>query len=274
MIDLPEAYKPYRLFCIAEAIRAETHNTIKSIYVIGTNLKEAQVILKEKGEWVKWLKDEFEMSHQTAYNLMNASDFLDRRPELRDPESPVSCTTSALYLLASSTEEEVDEVLDEIEGRITRIGVLRLRAAKWTEAVEKMMEQDEGAAYHAIEQAMHDQGLRLAALDLFTKHEDRFSELAGEDVPTMQRDVGMTFEERNPPPNGALPPRCQFIEDNRGVNIMVWIDHEDGTTVTHCIAHFPRQLPPVALSYRNAALYGTVKELKVRPWDVESAEVL
>lgn len=266
MTELPQ---PYRLYCLAEHIRAETKKTIEGIVTIGKDLIEAQSILKGEGMWVQWLRDEFEWSHQTAYNFINAANLVERYPILAHRD----CTMSAIYLLASSTDDEIEQVITGVEGRITRSSALSVKARKWTDAVEELLKDDYGAAYHAIEKAMQDTNLHSAAMTLFTKHEEVFAALSGEDVPTVQKDVGMSFDERNPKP-GSLPPQCQLTENEQGVHIVVWIDDGNDKKVPYMIASFPRRLPPAAMAYRNAALHGAMKEAGVRPWEFEAGEML
>ncbi len=265
--NLPETYRLYKL---AEEIRNESRETVRSICLIGRRLKEAQEILKGEGTWVQWLRDEFEWSHQTAYNFINAANLAQRYPDLLKGEY----TLSALYLLAGASDDEVQTVLTQVEegGRLTKGKALRvIRQQRWKEAMETLVEADPGTAYHEIEQKMQEEYYHEAAVDLFKKYEEQFAELASEDDTTLEIDVGMTVEERHPEPaTDALPPQCQLEETGDACKVIVWVVEEsngNGVSKPYTIATFPRHLPPAALAWRNAAMLAVVNKFKIRLWE-------
>ncbi len=266
-VILPETYRLYKL---AEEIRNESRETVRSICLIGRRLKEAQEILKGEGTWVAWLKEEFEWSHQTAYNFINAANLAQRHPDLLKGEY----TLSALYLLAGASDDEVQTVLAQVEegGKLTKGKALRvIRQQRWKEAMEILVEADPGAAYHEIEFKMQEEYYHEAAVELFKKYEEQFAVLASEDKSTLEIDVGMTIEERYPVEDHSpidMPPQCQLEETGDACKVIVWVVGEaNGESKPYTIATFPRHLPPAALAWRNAAMLAVVNKFKIRLWE-------
>jgi hypothetical protein len=259
----PEKPLEYALYNLAETIRDETRRTVIGIVTIGRCLTEAQALLKGEERWVSWLKDEFEWSHQTAYNFINAAALVGRYPDLLKSDMP----PSVLYLLSGAPESVVQDVITQAEeGNLTKGKALAaVRAAKWKDAVSTLIESDPGAAFHEIEKKMNEAAYHEAAVALYNEHAELFAALSSEDESTVAQDLGIPLEERYPdlkPDGSKLPPGCQLEENGECLKIIVWADGQP-----YVIATFPRNLPPVALAYRNAALVAVTKRLEIKTWE-------
>ncbi|NET37600.1 MAG: DUF3102 domain-containing protein [Cyanothece sp. SIO1E1] len=86
-------------------IRERLQRSAQDIWEIGQSLADVRSRLK-RGQFLAWLKAEFNWSQRTAYNFINVYEMLPERANLEQLE----IATSALYLLASpSTSEDVRE---------------------------------------------------------------------------------------------------------------------------------------------------------------------
>jgi len=89
--------KRERLAVLAEDTRTRMKRSALDIYHIGANLLEAQNLLAH-GEFLPWIKAEFDMSQRSAYKFMNvAKAFQGKFAQ----NANLEIAASALYLLAS-----------------------------------------------------------------------------------------------------------------------------------------------------------------------------
>jgi Protein of unknown function (DUF3102) len=90
-----------------------TKHLIEHVVIIGRNLVEAKKICPH-GEWLPWLKREFDWSHSTADRFMQVYRQKDKLPTVGNFDIPLN----VLYLLAapSTPPEARQEIKDRIEG--------------------------------------------------------------------------------------------------------------------------------------------------------------
>jgi Protein of unknown function (DUF3102) len=110
----PDSVNPSAIVCVGEqtlgeharVIRVLGKQTIANIIEIGRRLVECRDNHLGRGEWLPWLKREFDWSRQTADRFIHVFEAADKLPKLGNLEVPIS----GLYLLtAPSVPEAVRE---------------------------------------------------------------------------------------------------------------------------------------------------------------------
>jgi Protein of unknown function (DUF3102) len=93
-----------------DAIADEIHRCRSaSTFDIGKLLIEADKVC-EHGEWGDWLKREFQWSHDTARNYMNAQRLAEKYENIRNLRVPIT----VIYDLANDVNEHTPEVVDAL----------------------------------------------------------------------------------------------------------------------------------------------------------------
>jgi len=97
----------------ADAIRALGKQTVANIIEIGRRLVDCRENHLDHGEWLPWLKREFDWSRQTADRFIHVFEAADKLPKLSNLEVPIS----GLYLLTapSASPEARDEIIERAE---------------------------------------------------------------------------------------------------------------------------------------------------------------
>lgn len=134
----------------AEAIRVLAKRTAADIIEIGQRLIAVKA-KKNHGEWLRWLKDEFNWTQPTAFNYMHVAEAFGSKLSTLDN---LTIDLGALYLLARDDvgEEVRDKIIEHVEPgeRITKAKAEELiEAARAEVRAEAKIDQRE-----AIERAV------------------------------------------------------------------------------------------------------------------------
>jgi uncharacterized protein YukE len=147
----------------AEAIHARFKRAAEDIIAIGQDLREVQEKLSRYygGEFVAWLRAEFEMSYRTGYRFIQVAE---RFAEGFDKLSKLS--VSVLYALAAPSTS--DAVVEQVQSGEIEATLVSIKAAK---EAEKRRADEAESAKQEVEQQL--QGLREEVATLQRQLEEK-----------------------------------------------------------------------------------------------------
>lgn len=132
----------------AESVRSRMRRTAEDIIAIGQDLTKAKEDLGH-GLFQDWLKSEFDMSYNTAYNFMNVAERFgtdDKSLNFKD------LSVSVLYLLASPSTPET--VVSQVQSGDIPPTLEAVKAAKEAEKQAKIAEAKARADAQATQQKL------------------------------------------------------------------------------------------------------------------------
>ena len=232
---------------LAEEIRSLVRLTAEGVIEIGHRLIEARAILKAEGKWVAWLKEEFEWSVATAYNIMRAAEAVKREPRLMKFRSP-----SILYLVSGAPEEAIEALLD-FEGGYAEAKLV-IDAHKWAEKTQmtidalQHVDMEEACAQGnaktvnlarmtaarilaELDAAMDNGEARSLAVEMYREHGVWLAEVTETD-PVENMHKATLRERQGEPAIGKV--RAKLYEERDTARLVVWCSGP------HTIAEFPR----------------------------------
>ena len=160
----------------AESIQARLKRTAEDIIAIGHDLKAVQEKLSKYhgGTFGAWLMDQFEMSHQTAYNFMRVAEKFGDRERFK---TVLNLSPKILYALASAPDEIVEKVQSG-----------EIKATK-----EQSLLEEINQAKREVKEREEQLKAKQGELDLFQENK----RLQDEKLSRLEEDLRLLDEEKN-----------------------------------------------------------------------------
>lgn len=196
-------------------IRRIMATTIYNVAEIGRLLQEVKDTLPH-GMWGAWVEHHLDWSEETTRKYRLLALAVDDNPRILEFRSVELATR--FPMLPERTQQEILET-NAVRHSDAKAIIERHKAEDWREVVDRLMENDPGAAYHSIEQAL-DTNLRPEALDALEEHKETFALLSGRDPSELLKEAGMTVRNRFRPMEGR--PNVMLQEDGGNCSFLLW----------------------------------------------------